>query len=85
MTKAIKFYANWCGPCKVYNKSWGKVAEKLGDSVKFVEVDIENDTTGIAAQYKIRSIPFTVIVKENETITRSGVIRETELEELILN
>ena len=78
MTKAIKFYANWCGPCKVYNKSWEKVAEKLGDSVEFVEVDIENDTTGIAAEYKI-------IVKENETITRSGVIRETELEELILN
>ena len=56
MTKAIKFYANWCGPCKVYSKSWDKVVEKLGDSVEFVEVDIESDTTGLAAEYKIKSI-----------------------------
>ena len=85
MTKAIKFYANWCGPCKVYSKSWDKVVEKLGDSVEFVEVDIESDTTGLAAEYKIKSIPFTVIIKEGETVTKTGLIRETELEELILN
>lgn len=85
MTKVIKFYANWCGPCKVYSKSWDKVAEKLGESVEFVEVDIESDTTGLAAEYKIKSIPFTVIIKEGETVTKPGLIRETELEELILN
>jgi thioredoxin-like negative regulator of GroEL len=85
MTKVIKFYANWCGPCKVYSKSWDKVAEKLGESVEFVEVDIESDTTGLAAEYKIKSIPFTVIIKEGETVTKTGLIRETELEELILN
>ena len=43
MTKVIKFYANWCGPCKIYNKTWDKVVAKLGDKVEFVEVDIEEN------------------------------------------
>jgi len=85
MTKAIKFYANWCGPCKMYSKSWDKVAKKLEKDVEFVEVDIESDTTGLAAEYKIKSIPFTVIIKEDETVTKTGILRENELEELILN
>ena len=48
-------------------------------------MDIESDTTGLAAEYKIKSIPFTVIIKEDKTVTKTGLIRETELEELILN
>ena len=41
MTKVIKFYANWCGPCRVYGKAWDKVVEELKDVVEFQEVNIE--------------------------------------------
>ena len=53
MVKAIKFYADWCGPCKMYSKIWDKVAEEV-DGVEFVEIDVDKDTTGLAAQYKVR-------------------------------
>ena len=85
MTKAIKFYADWCGPCRVYGKDWKKVEEELKEQVEFVEVNIENDTTGLAAQYKIKSIPFTVIQKNGEEIQKTGRLKAEELKELILN
>jgi thioredoxin 1 len=82
MTKVIKFYANWCGPCKIYNKTWDKVVAKLGDKVEFVEVDIE-ENPNMSIEYKVRGIPLTVIIKDNETIRESGMIKASKLEELI--
>jgi thioredoxin 1 len=82
MTKVIKFYANWCGPCKIYNKTWDKVVAKLGDKVEFVEVDIEENAE-MSIEYKVRGIPLTVIIKDNETIRESGMIKASKLEELI--
>jgi thioredoxin 1 len=84
MTKVIKFYANWCGPCRIYNKTWDKVVAKLGDKVEFVEVDIE-ENPNMSIEYKVRGIPLTVIIKDNETIRESGMIKASKLEELITN
>jgi thioredoxin 1 len=41
MVKAIKFYATWCGPCKVYSKTWDKVAQELSGEAEFIEVNID--------------------------------------------
>lgn len=84
MVKAIKFYADWCGPCKMYSKIWDKVVEEV-DGVEFVEIDVDKDTTGLAAQYKVRSIPYTVIIKEGEEIKKTGLLQEKELKDLIIN
>ena len=84
MTKVIKFYADWCGPCKVYAKAFDKVAEELKEEVEFVNINVEEDTTGLAAEYKIRSIPQTVIIKgENETVI-GGRLSEEQLKTAIL-
>ena len=86
MKKVIKFYATWCGPCKVYGKTWDKVAEKYDGQVEFINIDIEADTTGLAAKYKVKSIPHTVLIKEDGTeIAKSGRIPQEELEELVLS
>lgn len=84
MVKAIKFYADWCGPCKMYSKIWDKVVEEV-NGVEFVEIDVDKDTTGLAAQYKVRSIPMTVIIKEGEEIKKTGLLQEKELKDLIIN
>ena len=84
MVKAIKFYADWCGPCKMYSKIWDKVVEEV-DGVEFLEIDVDKDTTGLAAQYKVRSIPMTVIIKEGEEIKKTGLLQEKELKDLIIN
>ena len=84
MTKVIKFYADWCGPCKIYNKTWDKVVAKLGDKVEFIEVNIEEDSE-MSIEYKVRGIPLTVVVKDDQTTRKQGMIKENDLEKLILN
>ena len=83
MTKAIKFYADWCGPCKMYTKVWDKVSEQLKEEVEFVEVNIDKDTTGLAAKYNVRSIPYTVVIKEDNTKRKVGLLSESALKNLL--
>jgi thiol-disulfide isomerase/thioredoxin len=85
MTKVIKFYADWCGPCRVYAKTFDKVSEELKDNVEFVNINVEKDTTGLAAQYKVASIPMTVIIKDGVENIKSGRLNEEQLKSLILS
>ena len=83
--KAIKFYATWCGPCKVYSKAWSAVENELKDKVEFTEVDIDKDTTGLAVEYKVDSVPHTVVIKEDGSqVAETGRLSQQELKELIL-
>jgi|TARA_B110000908_G_scaffold167723_1_gene221181 thioredoxin 1 len=83
MIKVIKFYANWCGPCKVYAKSFDKVAEELKDTYEFVNVNIEEDTTGLAAQYKVNGIPTTVVIDGEKVKSETGRMDEKRLKAFI--
>lgn len=85
MVQAIKFYANWCGPCKQYNTVWNKVEDELKDKVEFKQINVDKDDTGLTEKYKVRSIPFTVVVSEASTTSKVGLLTEDELKELINN
>lgn len=85
-SKVIKFYATWCGPCKVYSKTWEEVSNQYNSSIEFVDIDIEKDTTGLAAEYKVMSIPHTVVIKDTgEKIQKGGRLTKEQLTELILS
>jgi len=83
-TKAIKFYASWCGPCQVYAKTWDKVTSEIKD-VEFINIDIDKDTTGLAAKHKVMNIPHTVVIKDGVTKAETGRLNESQLKNLILN
>ena len=84
--KVIKFYATWCGPCKVYGKTWDKVIPNYQDQIQVENVDIDKDTAGLAAKYKIESVPTTVLVKEDGSeLKKTGRLSADELTELILS
>lgn len=86
MKKVIKFWAPWCGPCRMYAPTFTKVAEKFKDQVQIIEVDVDEDTEGLAGEYKVRNIPFTVMVREDgSVVSKVGVLTEDQLEELILS
>ena len=89
MTKVIKFYADWCGPCRLYAKIFDKVSEELLSSsegnIEFINVNVEEDTTGLAARYKVTSIPMTVVIKNGEAKSSLGLLNEDNLKDLILN
>lgn len=82
---AIKFYADWCGPCKVYDKVWKEVKGEM-DNVKFIEINVDKDESGMAAEYNVRSIPHTVVLRNDDasvTGSQTGLLQANELKDLI--
>jgi len=83
--QVIKFYADWCGPCKVYGPTFERVKQDLQDIVEFKEVNIEDDPENLSGEYKVRGIPHTIIVEDGKVIkAQSGRIPEQELRTFIL-
>tara|TARA_B100000683_G_scaffold245314_1_gene256153 strand:+ start:1151 stop:1417 length:267 start_codon:yes stop_codon:yes gene_type:complete len=84
--KVIKFFATWCGPCKVYGKVWDKITPSYADQIQFVDIDIDKDTTGLANKLKIESVPSTVLIREDGSqLKKVGRLSTEELTELILS
>lgn len=78
--KAIRFTANWCGPCKAYASQYKKVSEKRTDW-EFDTVDIDENPDK-AKEYGIMSIPATVLEVDGKLIAKyTGVLQSLQLEE----
>ena len=86
MTTVIKFYANWCGPCKRYGPIFEEVRKenKGNRNVKFYEVNIDKDKSGLASKFKVESIPTTVVIT-SEGIFKNyiGELSKEEVNKLI--
>ena len=80
--KVLKMSATWCMPCKVYSKTFNEVKneEKYKDII-FEEIDVEENEE-LADKYKVRAVPTTIILDENENIlsTFSGNVSKNDLE-----
>ena len=84
MKDVIKFHAEWCSPCRYTKTVWNEAREKHGANHNFIEVDIDKDNTGLAAKFGVRSVPTTVVVKENKDFqSKVGALAYGDLEKLI--
>lgn len=78
----IDFWADWCGPCKMFAPTYEKVSEQYPNIV-FAKVDTEEHQQ-LAAQFQIRSIPTLVAFKEKIGIfAQPGALPEDALIDLI--
>lgn len=64
----IKFFATWCGPCKLYAPAFERVAA-LNPNVNFYEFDIDTDPS-IREDYGVASVPTTIILKDGVEVNR---------------
>lgn len=75
----VDFFATWCGPCKALGPVVDGLAEALGDKVKVVKIDIDQNAD-ITAQYRVMSVPTMKIFKDGEVKeTLVGLRPESEL------
>lgn len=74
--KLLKFYADWCGPCKMLSR----VIEDVKLPYPVEDIDINQDQD-LAMKYGIRGVPTLVLVdNENNEIRRvSGMLMESQL------
>ena len=78
----IDFWAEWCGPCKMFGPIFEKTAEKHPD-MAFAKVDTEANQE-LAAQFGIRSIPTLGIFREKTLLfLQPGMLPEPALEDVI--
>ena len=58
----VDFWAEWCGPCKMFAPVLDDLSQEYDGKIKFTKVDVdENPET--AMKYGIRSIPTLLVIK----------------------
>jgi thioredoxin len=77
----VKFWANWCGPCKTFAPTFEQFANENPD-IKCYSVDCEM-MTDVVAELGIMSIPCTIVFKDGKELMRKqGKLTIQELKDL---
>jgi len=75
----VDFHALWCAPCKVQSPILKEVATELGDRVRVIKIDVDQNTA-LANRYQIRSVPTLMVFKEGKVVWKqSGVVSKNQL------
>ena len=79
----VDFWAEWCGPCRMFSPIVDEFAEENEGRVKVGKVNVD-EQPDLAGRYGAMSIPTAILFKNGEIAdTLVGVQPKTALEELI--
>lgn len=75
--KVMKFYADWCGPCKALSNT----LEGVETDVVIESVDIDHDST-VAMKYGVRGVPTMIMVEDDgtEIKRKTGAMSKAEIQ-----
>ena len=68
MIEVKKFYAEWCGPCKMLTPIIEKVQGNYSE-VAFRSINIDEEFE-VAQKYFVRSVPTVIIEKDGKEVGR---------------
>ena len=75
----VDFHALWCGPCKVQSPILKEIATELGDKVRVIKIDVDQNNV-LSTQYQIQSVPTLIVFKNGKPVWRqSGVVTKAAL------
>ena len=70
MLVLVDFWAPWCGPCKMIAPVLEEIDAEMGEKVKIVKVDVdENQET--ARQFGVMSIPTLFVFKDGKVVDQA--------------
>ena len=78
----LDFWADWCGPCKMFAPVFEKAAEENSDVV-FGKIDTEAQQE-LAAAFQIRSIPTLMAFREKVLVfSQPGALNGSQLDQVL--
>jgi thioredoxin 1 len=81
----VDFHALWCGPCKVQSPILKEIADELGDRIRIIKIDVDQNRE-IASRYNIQGVPTLMVFKSGEIkYKQSGVHSKSQLINVITN
>ena len=77
----VDFWAEWCGPCKQVSPHFESLAEELGDKIKVVKLNID-DNPMTAGRFGVRGLPTFMIFQDGKvTASHLGAMNKSRLVE----
>jgi thioredoxin 1 len=65
----VDFWAPWCGPCKMIAPVLEELDGEMGEKVKIVKLDIDQNQE-TASGYGVMSIPTLLVMKNGEVVDK---------------
>lgn len=65
----VDFWAPWCGPCKMIAPVLEDLDSEIGDKVKIVKVDVDENQES-AGKFGVMSIPTLIVLKDGEVVDK---------------
>jgi thioredoxin 1 len=79
----VKFWAPWCGPCKMLDPVVESIAEERGDALKVVTINVD-DAPDLAAKNGVRGLPTIALFKDGGKVEAlTGVQPKESFDEMI--
>ena len=79
----LKLGTVWCGPCKMLNPIFEKVARENTSDVQMYTMDVDQNRE-MAMTLGVRSVPTIKVINNGNVVnTKVGLIQEQQIKELV--
>jgi thioredoxin len=79
----VDFWAEWCGPCRMFAPTFEKLANELGDKALFVKVDVEENPV-TTSEEKVGALPMLAVYYKGKRVAmKTGIVTDKVMREMI--